>query len=185
MLKVRIAVALTAALVVGATGAAADSGERDGAGHKARRATATLVNAQGQKVGRVTFVQRRGKVMVEVRASGLTAGFHGFHVHAVGKCEAPSFMSAAGHRKVDGQVHGDHAGDMPVLLVNGDGTASAAFASDRFKLADLRDADGSAVLIHSGRDNYANIPTRYASAPDAETLNTGDSGTRVACGVVR
>jgi superoxide dismutase, Cu-Zn family len=184
MHKGRITAILTALLVVGATGATANSGQR-GAKHKPRGASAVLVDAGGQKVARVTLIQRRGKVIVGVRARGLTPGFHGFHVHAVGKCEAPDFTSAAGHLKQGDQVHGDHAGDMPVLLVNGDGTASAAFETDRFKLADLRDADGSAVMIHTGRDNYANIPTRYAPAPDTETLNTGDAGSRTACGVIR
>ena len=59
-----------------------------------------------------------------------------------------------------------------------------AAATDRFSLDELRDADGTAVMIHSGPDNFANIPPRYGT-PDQETLNTGDSGTRVACGVVR
>jgi Cu/Zn superoxide dismutase len=57
-------------------------------------------------------------------------------------------------------------------------------ATDRFTIADLRDVDGSAVMVHSGPDNFANIPARYGG-PDQETLNTGDSGSRIACGVVR
>jgi superoxide dismutase, Cu-Zn family len=90
-----------------------------------------------------------------------------------------------------GVSHGDHAGDMPPLLVNTDGTASARFVTDRFTLNSLFDADGSAVIIHLGRDNLANIPTRYQSSmstapgPDAMTLETGDSGARFACGVIR
>jgi superoxide dismutase, Cu-Zn family len=59
-----------------------------------------------------------------------------------------------------------------------------ATATDRFSIADLRDADGSAVMVHSGADNFANIPARYGG-PDQETLSTGDAGSRLACGVVR
>ena len=73
---------------------------------------------------------------------------------------------------------------MPSLLVNADGTASAAFETDRFTIRQLRDADGSAVMVHAGPDNFANIPPRYGTA-DQETLDTGDSGTRAACGVIR
>jgi Cu-Zn family superoxide dismutase len=86
-------------------------------------------------------------------------------------------------------VHGDHAGDMPPLLVTADGDAWATFVTDRFTLDELRDADGSAVMVHAGRDNLANIPPeRYSAAgvpgPDATTLMTGDAGARVACGVI-
>ena len=75
---------------------------------------------------------------------------------------------------------------MPPLLVTGGGKAEARFTTDRFSLADLRDADGSAVMVHALPDNGANIPTdRYDPDPDAMTLATGDSGARIACGLVR
>lgn len=149
-----------------------------------KKATATLVDGAGKRLGKVTLVQFRGKITVAGRVKGVTPGFHGFHVHAVGKCEGPAFTTAGGHFAAPGQTHGAHAGDLPPLLVNGDGTASAAFETDRFTLAQLRDADGSALIIHAGPDNFANIPPRYGT-PDQETLNTGDSGARAACGVIR
>jgi superoxide dismutase, Cu-Zn family len=74
--------------------------------------------------------------------------------------------------------------------VNDDGTGELQFETDRFRLSDLFDADGSAVIVHAGRDNFANIPSRYHShatntfGPDADTLATGDAGARAACGVV-
>jgi Cu-Zn family superoxide dismutase len=187
MMKLRIATFLTIVLAgAGAGVAIAGGGDHGGAhkGGKGKRATATLVNAEGAKVGRVTLFQWRGKVTVAGRVKGLTPGFHGFHLHSVGKCEGPAFTSAGGHVTAAGQAHPGHVGDLPSLLVNADGTASAAFETDRFRIADLRDADGSAVMVHAGPDNFANIPPRYG-APDAETLATGDSGARVACGVVR
>ena len=111
-------------------------------------------------------------------------------MHAVGEC-VPPFTSAAGHFNPGGAGHGDHAGDLPSLLVNEDGTGELGFVTDRFSLAELFDADGSALMVHAGRDNFANIPSRYQSlpagtfGPDAETLATGDAGGRVACGVVQ
>ena len=69
-------------------------------------------------------------------------------------------------------------------MVNADGKAKAKFKTDRFRVADLFDADGSAVIIHANPDNYANIPTRYVATPDTATLATGDAGARIACGVV-
>jgi Cu-Zn family superoxide dismutase len=75
---------------------------------------------------------------------------------------------------------------MPALLVTSGGKTEARFTTDRFSLAQLRDADGSAVMVHALPDNEANIPKdRYDPDPDAVTLATGDSGPRVACGLVR
>jgi superoxide dismutase, Cu-Zn family len=149
-----------------------------------RHAVARLVDAGGEKVGRVWLRQRRDKVVVFARVRGVLAGYHGFHVHMTGKCEAPGFTSAGGHLNPGGGSHGDHAGDLPALLVNADGIGMLATVTDRFSLADLRDADGSALIVHELPDNYANIPDRYGE-PDAETLSTGDAGSRIACGEVR
>jgi Cu-Zn family superoxide dismutase len=75
---------------------------------------------------------------------------------------------------------------MPGLLVSSGGRAEARFITDRFSLAQLRDADGSAAMVHGLPDNEANIPVdRYDPDPDAMTLATGDAGPRIACGVVR
>jgi Cu-Zn family superoxide dismutase len=150
------------------------------------KAEASLVNAAGDEIGVVRLREKGGAVRVEGKARGLPAGFHGFHVHAIGSCVGPAFTSAGGHLNPAGASHPGHAGDMPVLLVNSDGTASASFESDRFGLDDLFDADGSAVIVHANPDNYANIPAdRYDPDPDATTLATGDAGGRLACGVIR
>jgi superoxide dismutase, Cu-Zn family len=74
---------------------------------------------------------------------------------------------------------------LPLLLVKADGTGSLTIRTDRFLLADLLDADGSAFIIHAKADNYTNIPAdRYDPDPDATTLATGDAGPRMACGVI-
>jgi superoxide dismutase, Cu-Zn family len=148
-----------------------------------------LRDAAGADVGFVKLTKQGGKVIVRGEVSGLTPGFHGFHVHAIGQCVAP-FTTAGGHYNPGGVGHGAHAGDMPSLLVLGDGTAEAQFATDSFAIEELFDADGSAIIVHAGADNFANIPTRYQSTtegvfgPDSVTLATGDAGARVACGVV-
>jgi len=153
-----------------------------------KQLTVTLKSATGAAVGKVTMRQAGAKTAVDVRAtvSRQQPGFQGFHIHAVGDCTAPDFKSAMGHLKQADQSHGAHAGDMSALLVKGNGTATLRVTTDRFTLADLRDADGSAVMVHAGPDNSANIPPRYApDGPDQETLDTGDSGARVACGEIR
>lgn len=147
-------------------------------------ARADLVNAQGQPVGDVTFTEEGGKVVVEGKVRGLPPGFHGFHVHAVGTCEPP-FTSAGGHLTAGAQDHPTHAGDQPVVMVLADGTGETRFVTDRYKLADILPPDGSAVIVHAGADNYANVPTRYAGSIDQMTKDTGDAGGRLACGVIR
>jgi Cu-Zn family superoxide dismutase len=150
------------------------------------KAEARLVNAAGDEIGVVRLREKGGAVRVEGQVRGLPAGFHGFHVHAIGSCVGPAFTSAGGHLNPGGASHPAHAGDMPVLLVNADGTASASFESDRFGVGNLFDTDGSAVIVHANPDNYANIPAdRYDPDPDATTLATGDAGGRLACGVIR
>jgi Cu-Zn family superoxide dismutase len=148
-----------------------------------------LHDATGASIGFVKLTKQGGKVIVRGEVSGLTPGFHGFHVHAVGQCAAP-FTSAGGHYNPGGTGHGTHAGDMPSLLVFDDGTAEAQFATDNFAIDQLFDADGSAIIVHAAPDNFAHIPTRYQSTtegvfgPDSATLATGDAGARIACGVV-
>lgn len=150
-----------------------------------RSARAKLYSTSGQSVGTANFTEQRdGSVNMRVRVHDLPPGFHGFHIHSVGQC-TPPFTSAGGHFAFAGQTHNDHAGDLPVLLVSADGTAEARFTTDRFALDQLFDADGSALMIHANRDNFANIPTdRYDPDPDAITLATGDAGGRIACGVI-
>lgn len=141
-------------------------------------------------------------VTVQTTTPGkLTPGFHGIHVHDVGKCEANSvaptggapgdFLSAGGHYNGGGQGgHPNHAGDLAPLQVRGDGSAMLVTTTNAFDKADLTSGDGTAIIIHAGSDNLANIPAdRYqqvngAPPPDEATLATGDGGKRVACGVI-
>jgi len=168
----------------------------EGRSNKAGRATnVTLYDAEGDRIGHVKLKPAgEGATRVQARITDAAPGFHGFHVHTTGVCDpdAPNgpFTSAGGHFALAGQSHGAHAGDLPSLLVMEDGTARLEFVTDRFEVSDLHDDDGSAVMVHAGRDNFANIPGRYVSTtsgqpgPDADTLATGDAGSRYACGEI-
>jgi Cu-Zn family superoxide dismutase len=147
---------------------------------------AEMIAADGSPAGRVTFTEAGGRLTVEARLTNLPPGFHGFHIHATGKCErgTPAFTSAGGHMVTGEQAHPTHAGDQPVVLVMSDRSADIRFTTDRYRLSDLQTAEGRAVIVHALPDNYANVPTRYVRQPDATTLSTGDAGDRIACGVV-
>lgn len=151
------------------------------AGCDPSRATADLMNASGQKIGTATLVQRGDVVELTVEASGLEPGPHGIHFHEVGRCEAPGFTTAGGHFNPQGKAHGldspagAHAGDLPNLGVDASGNANAAVLTERITLDEgqlsVFDADGTAIVIH-------------AAADDQMTDPAGNSGARVACGVL-
>ncbi|MDQ3630225.1 MAG: superoxide dismutase family protein [Actinomycetota bacterium] len=179
-----IPVVAVAVLAVGGATAAAVTAQKSPSDVEV--VTATLRNAAGAEVANVEFRKSpRSAMAVIVSGRGLTPGYHGFHVHAVGRCDAPDFMTAMGHMKNPGEDHGAHKGDFPPLLVKRDGTTTARFQTDRFGFDALRDADGSAVMIHESSDNLGNIPTaRYDPDPDQTTRDTGDAGKRFACGTI-
>jgi superoxide dismutase, Cu-Zn family len=180
-------IAMASVIVAGLAYVTSAGGEAGGSSSpEGSDARATLSNAGGDVVGTVKLEQEGDVVKLKVKIEGgaVTAGFHGFHVHTAGACVAP-FTTAGGHYNPGGATHSNHAGDLPSLYIDADGEGEARFSTDRFALGDLFDADGSAFILHAGRDNFANIPTdRYDPDPDTTTLNTGDAGGRFACGVV-
>jgi Cu-Zn family superoxide dismutase len=148
----------------------------------------SLINPDGRETGVVTLRPLRNHVtLVTGQVWGLKPGHHGFHVHETGRCEVTdegAFITARGHFDIQtGRNHGDHAGDMPSLLADAEGSAYISFRTASFGIDDLFDDDGSALIVHAGADNFANIPERYGGA-DETTLANGDAGSRVACGVV-
>ena len=184
--------ALTAAVAVSALGIgtvtfAGESGARDVV------AAANLGDGNGQDIGEVNFRVRDDRVVVEIEVTlpANSSRFHGFHLHAnndpangVG-CVGPAFTSADGHWNPTGVGHGSHAGDLPPLILGQDGRSRAEFDIGHFNPGELT---GLAVIVHTGPDNLANIPSRYTAAgmpgPDATSLGTGDAGARYACGVI-
>ena len=142
---------------------------------------AVLRDAQGKEVGSATFEQADGGVTIAVRVTGLTAGKHGFHVHAAGKCEGPDFKSAGPHFNPGGRKHGHmspegaHAGDLPNLAVEATGKGEARFLARGLTLGDgpgtLFGGQGTALVIHADADDEKSDPA-------------GNSGARIACGVI-
>ncbi len=169
--------------------------------------TAVINGPDGSQVAAATIEFRDSDAFATVTVQStspgvLTPGMHGLHIHDVGRCETNSvapnggapadFLSAGGHLKGGGEGgHPNHAGDLASLQVRGDGTALLVTTTNAFDRADLVEGDGTAIIIHAGPDNFANIPAdRYqqsngAPPPDESTLATGDAGKRVACGVLR
>jgi len=145
-------------------------------------ATAELKNAQGVVVGFATLSEEQGGVRVFADVRGLPPGPHGTHLHAVGKCEPPDFTSAGGHFNPAGKKHGlgnpdgSHAGDLPNIAVGADGTGQLNYLARGVTLGSgagsLFGADGTAVVIHAGPDDYWTDPA-------------GNSGARIACGVIK
>jgi Cu-Zn family superoxide dismutase len=167
-----------------------------------RKLTAKLAGPDGRQVANATIEFSGGFATVTVETTGgavLPAGFHGFHIHAVGKCEANSvapaggppgdFLSAGGHFQVPGKPSPPHSGDLSSLQVRGDQSARLVTTTDSFTADELLAGAGTAIIIHEKADNFVNIPPRYTQAdgttgPDAETMATGDAGKRLACGVI-
>ncbi len=147
-----------------------------------KQASATLYSPTGDVVGWARFTEdATGIVHVNVKVQGLTPGLHGIHIHAVGAC-APTFAAAGGHHNPLGHQHGlenpngAHGGDLPNLVVNTAGQGHLNATTDRATLSagpvSLFDADGSSLIIHAGEDDQVTDPT-------------GNSGGRIACGVIQ
>lgn len=179
-------------LTVGLTGAAPAIADDPGNG---AGAVASMTGADGGDVGTVSYTQQGEDVLVEVMLTGLDASsdFRGLHIHEAGVCDPDdpegAFMSAGEHWSPEGADHSSHRGDMPSPFFTEGGTAALSFVTDRFTVEEILDGD-VAQMLHEDRDNFGNVPDRYVSektgepGPDADTLETGDSGARAACGVV-
>jgi Cu-Zn family superoxide dismutase len=146
-------------------------------------ARAALADGEGGAAGTASFRQGPTGVLIRIEATGLTPGWHGLHLHGVGRCEGPKFESAGSHVKHSGAVHGllnadgPESGDLPNLYAGADGRAFAEVFTTGAALVQgaggeyLLDADGSALLIH-------------AMADDQTAQPIGGSGDRVVCGVL-
>ncbi len=146
-----------------------------------KTAKAELVNSKGEKVGVATLIEGKDGVRIALQVYNLPTGLHGFHIHAVGKCEQPDFKSAGGHFNPYEKHHGLknpeglHAGDMSNILVEPDGTATVVALAPLVTFSSgknsLFQSDGTALVVHAGADDQISDPS-------------GSSGDRIACGVI-
>jgi Cu-Zn family superoxide dismutase len=143
--------------------------------------TVTLNGADNQAVGTAKLLQIPNGVLVRLTLTKATPGTHAFHVHAVGKCEGPEFTSAGGHFNPTSKKHGllskegPHTGDLPNVTVPDSGMLTVEMVIPHVTLKEgdqtLADADGSALVLHAGADDYTTDPA-------------GNAGGRIACGVI-
>ena len=186
------------------TGSPSPSAAAPRTGEAAPDSITTYLSApDGTKIASAKFEFDKGYVTVTIETTGeghLTPGFHGVHIHSVGKCEANSvapnggapgdFLSAGGHFHAGGHMGGPASGALTALQVRHDGSALLVTTTDGFTKADLQSGTGTSIVIHAGSDNFGNIPSdrdsqiNGAPGPDETTKSTGDAGKRVACGVI-
>ena len=169
-LGISSAAAFTAQTPTGTTGTA-----------PAAATTAALVDTQGRSVGQASLQQTPNGLLVKLELRNAPPGTHALHIHQVGRCEGPSFESAGGHVGPGDKGHGflnsrgPHAGDLPNIEVPTTGQLSVEHLVKDVTLdpgpASLLDADGSALVIHMDKDDYATDPA-------------GKSGNRIACGTI-
>jgi Cu-Zn family superoxide dismutase len=144
-------------------------------------AGAELKNARGQVVATAMLAQVPDGVRIVMNVSDLPPGEKAVHIHKVGRCDPPAFASAGEHFNPGKMAHGllnpsgPHAGDLPNLRVEADGTGRLETFNERVTPGagwnSLLDDDGSALVIHSAPDDHRTDPT-------------GNSGSRLACGVI-
>ncbi len=148
---------------------------------KPKPVTVTLKNGQGAEVGTATISPAAQGVKIKLNVQNLTPGEHAIHVHQTAKCDGPDFKTAGPHFNPDGKKHGlqnpdgPHAGDMPNFIVDAKGKSKATVTDPNVTLGDdphsVFAGGGTALVIH-------------AKADDGKTDPSGNSGDRVACGVI-
>jgi Cu-Zn family superoxide dismutase len=144
-------------------------------------AEAVLKDKDGKQVGVATLIETPEGVRVAVTGYRLPPGGHGLHVHAVGRCDPPEFTTAGAHFNPTNKQHGrmnpagPHAGDLPNLDVKASGEAGLDITTKAFTLSpgpnSLLGDKGSSIVVHANPD-------------DDKTDPTGNSGGRIACGVI-
>lgn len=138
-----------------------------------------LLLADGNSLGEAQLLQMAAGVQLIVRVQGLPEGQYATHLHAIGRCTPPDFVSAGPHFNPGGRQHGRdnpmgaHAGDLPNISIDAKGAGEVNIMLDGLRLADgtspLLDADGTALMLHAKADDYRSDPA-------------GNAGARIACG---
>lgn len=169
--------ALAALAVAGCARERADGDYEPGTPPGPGSISASLRDGSGAVRGEARVSQQEGDLRVRVEASNMAPGAYGMHIHAVGRCDASEFASAGPHWNPLGRQHGKdnpagmHKGDLPNLLVGADGRGTLEYVVPAVRLPALTDADGAAIVIHAQPDDFRTDPS-------------GNSGARIACGVL-
>ena len=146
-------------------------------------AVAHLSDSGGRVVGNAVFLQDGGSVRILVDVAGVTPGSKALHIHEVGLCEPPSFESAGGHFNPDKAHHGigtrrgPHAGDLPNIVIDATGKGHLEFTN---KHVNVKKGNSSSSLL-SGKGTALIL---HAEADDMRSDPEGESGARLACGVI-
>lgn len=140
-------------------------------------AVAMMLPTEGSQVtGSIRFVETGNDTLVDISLRNLSPGAHGIHIHERGDCSSPDALSAGAHFNPTGAPHGGldgshHLGDLGNIVAGADGTVIFNFHVKDLKISGEPNINGRAVIIHAGED-------------DLKTQPTGNSGKRVACGVI-
>ena len=168
---------ITLAMLMAATAVAANAA-------KMKPVVVTIHTADGKDAGTVTLRPgKSGAVNVKVDVKNLPPGQHGIHIHQYAKCDPPDFKTAGPHFNPENKQHGalnpmgHHAGDLPQNVTIGEG--HVGHATFKIDYLSLDPASPNSIIANGGTSIVV-----HEKLDDMKTDPSGNSGNRIACGVI-